>query len=260
MNKEAKPPFIRGMFKTKARKDGWQMLLSYGRLNPLSARQWSNILEINFPKLKRWTREFLGVDPKAAMRAGYARELTLDEAFEVYLGGYLVFVLDFSISEARLILNDLKDYFGQHQVSEKWSFLSLFSEIVFFHGKEMIVNINQYLDPRLGSHYHSERIFHYGIKTIHERMEVEYGEGKQAFQEIYDVDYFPHDARDGQTITIESASKATLDGLNLEEHKVEIGRDLSVAWVLIGFNALFFDKYVAKMKTEIAKSVISRSG
>ena len=73
-------------------------------------RELAQALGINLAKWKRWSREFLPPDPLGGLQSGYARQYNLDDAFIVYLGGYLVSELKFSIPEAKQILNDLKDW------------------------------------------------------------------------------------------------------------------------------------------------------
>ncbi|MCP4744631.1 MAG: hypothetical protein GY874_00585 [Desulfobacteraceae bacterium] len=52
-------------------------------------------------------REFLPPDPLGGLQSGYARQLSLKDAFYVFLGGVLVGSLKFTIPEARRILNDI---------------------------------------------------------------------------------------------------------------------------------------------------------
>jgi hypothetical protein len=71
-------------------------------------KELSDKLKINLAKVRRWSREFLPPDHKATMRSGYARELTEEEAYEVFLGGHLVSVLRFQVHEAKGIIEDLR--------------------------------------------------------------------------------------------------------------------------------------------------------
>jgi hypothetical protein len=73
-------------------------------------RELSEKLGINLSKWKRWSREFLPPDPLGGLQSGYARQYNLDDALTVYLGGYLVTGLKFSIPEAKQILSDLKPW------------------------------------------------------------------------------------------------------------------------------------------------------
>ena len=77
-------------------------------------KELSKKLLINLPKWKRWVREFLPPDPLGGLQSGYARQLNLKETFKVYLGGYLVSELKFSLPEARGILSDLSPWFRGH--------------------------------------------------------------------------------------------------------------------------------------------------
>ncbi len=70
-------------------------------------RELSRKLEINLAKWKRWSREFLPPDPLGGMQSGYARQYSPDGAFTVFLGGYLVAYMKFTIPEAKQILKDL---------------------------------------------------------------------------------------------------------------------------------------------------------
>jgi hypothetical protein len=73
-------------------------------------RELSLNLQINLAKWKRWSREFLPPDPLGGMQSGYARQYSPAQAFKVYLGGYLVSQLRFTIPESKAILKDLKEW------------------------------------------------------------------------------------------------------------------------------------------------------
>lgn len=75
-----------------------------------NSRELSNKLNVNIAKWKRWVREFLPPDPLGGLQSGYARQFNLKEAFRVFLGGYLVSALKFTIPEARQILKDLDSW------------------------------------------------------------------------------------------------------------------------------------------------------
>lgn len=72
-------------------------------------------LDINHAKWKRWSREFLDPDPLGGFQSGYARQFSKKEAFRVYLGGYLVADLQFTIAQARQILSDLNHWLKKHR-------------------------------------------------------------------------------------------------------------------------------------------------
>jgi len=71
-------------------------------------QELSQKFKIKLTRWKRWSREFLPPDPLGGLQSGYARQYNPDEAFTVFLGGYLVGVLKFSIPEARQIMHDLQ--------------------------------------------------------------------------------------------------------------------------------------------------------
>lgn len=76
----------------------------------LSNRELAETLNINLARWKRWSREFLPPDPLAGKQAGYARQYYLNDAFSVFLGGYLVGELGFSIPAARAVLSDIEPW------------------------------------------------------------------------------------------------------------------------------------------------------
>lgn len=67
-------------------------------------------------RVKRHVREFLGTDSITGQQKGYARKLSMEEAFTVYLGGFLVSELQFSVFEVRKILDDLKPWFIKNKI------------------------------------------------------------------------------------------------------------------------------------------------
>lgn len=73
-------------------------------------QELSQKLDIKLTRWKRWSREFLPPDPLGGLQSGYARQYNPDQAFTVFLGGYLVGDLKFTIPEARRILHDLHDW------------------------------------------------------------------------------------------------------------------------------------------------------
>lgn len=61
-------------------------------------------------KTRRWAKEFLPPDPKIGLRSGKTRRHSLSSLFIVFLGGYLVNGMGFSVSEAKTILTDLRPW------------------------------------------------------------------------------------------------------------------------------------------------------
>jgi hypothetical protein len=71
------------------------------------SRYIADALGIKLAKWKRWAREFLPPDPLSGQQSGYARNFNIKDAFHVYLAGYLVGSMSFSIAQAGQILSDL---------------------------------------------------------------------------------------------------------------------------------------------------------
>jgi len=73
-------------------------------------RELSIRLGFKLSRWKRWSREFLPPDPLGGLQSGFARQYSLPEAFQVYLGGHLVADLKLSIPVTKIILGDLKEW------------------------------------------------------------------------------------------------------------------------------------------------------
>jgi hypothetical protein len=70
-------------------------------------RQLSESFGVNLAKWKRWSREFLPPDPLGGLQSGYARQYSPDDAFQLFLAGYLVSAAGFTIPDTRQVLQDL---------------------------------------------------------------------------------------------------------------------------------------------------------
>ena len=81
-----------------------------------NSKYLSKCLGINLAKWKRWSREFLDPDPLGGFRSGYARQFSNKDAFRVFLGGYLVSEVKFTISQACQILSDLHVWMTQQHL------------------------------------------------------------------------------------------------------------------------------------------------
>jgi hypothetical protein len=78
-----------------------------------NSRVLSEKLGINLARWKRWSREFLPPDPLGGKQSGYARQYALNEAFIVFLGGYLVGNLGLSIPEAKTLLKSIGEWMAE---------------------------------------------------------------------------------------------------------------------------------------------------
>lgn len=67
----------------------------------LTNRELAEKLNIPIGKVRRNTKEFLGADPIATKRSGYAREISVNDGFFMYLGTSLVSRFGFSFDNAR---------------------------------------------------------------------------------------------------------------------------------------------------------------
>jgi hypothetical protein len=95
----------------------------------------SEELGISHTKIRRWAKEFLPPDPKATLRSGYAREFSLNDAFTIFLGGFLVSELNFSVFEAQKIILTLRP----------WLFSKgLYPDVPDYVPQDMNLNIREY--------------------------------------------------------------------------------------------------------------------
>jgi len=75
-----------------------------------TSRDISAKLSISLAKWKRWSREFLPPDPLGGLQSGFARQYNFNDAFTVFLGGFLVSGLKYTIPEANSILQGLHQW------------------------------------------------------------------------------------------------------------------------------------------------------
>ncbi|MBC8246297.1 MAG: hypothetical protein H8E81_01805 [Deltaproteobacteria bacterium] len=76
-------------------------------INFYTNRELAQKFGLNLAKWKRWSREFLPPDPLGGLQSGFARQYTLKDAFRVYLAGFLVSELKYSIPAAKEIIDEL---------------------------------------------------------------------------------------------------------------------------------------------------------
>lgn len=79
-----------------------------------NSKYLSERLGVNLAKWKRWSRTFLAPDPLGGLQSGVARQFNLKDCFKVYLGGYLVGHIKFSVPDAARILRDLSPWLKQN--------------------------------------------------------------------------------------------------------------------------------------------------
>jgi hypothetical protein len=139
-------------------------------------RELSTRLGFKLSRWKRWSREFLPPDPLGGLQSGFARQYSLLEAFQVYLGGHLVSDLKISIPETKIILGDLKEwvttqYFSYPASGEP----SLVQRSV----KEYRIYIFMNLEPTLDVQKHS-----YMVRRVIDQ-EKSHGKGARIVTERY---------------------------------------------------------------------------
>ena len=81
-----------------------------------SNRELAQKFGLNLAKWKRWSREFLPPDPLGGLQSGFARQYTLKDAFRVYLAGFLVSELKYSIPAAKEITDELTGWLESENI------------------------------------------------------------------------------------------------------------------------------------------------
>ena len=114
-------------------------------------RELSQKLNIKVARWKRWSREFLSPDPLGGLQSGYARQYNRNDAFVVYIGGYLVKDLSFTIPEAKQILLDLKEPLFDMGLLESYDRLPIPHEGVFALIKYYLIFITKSANASLGN-------------------------------------------------------------------------------------------------------------
>lgn len=74
------------------------------------SRSLSQKLTIPLARFKRWSREFLPPDNLGGYQSGYARQYNLNEAFTVYLGGFMVHDTKLLAQQTRKVLRSLQKH------------------------------------------------------------------------------------------------------------------------------------------------------
>lgn len=159
-------------------------------------RELSRQFGIRLSRWKRWSREFLPPDPLGGLQSGFARQYSLQEAFQVFLGGHLVAGLKFSIPETKIILKDLKEwianqYFLYPPSEERSSIRQAAKEyrIYIFVGQEpnQVMQTHAYMIRRV---IDQERSHGKGTRIVTERYIenwLERGEANAGFDRLEDV-------------------------------------------------------------------------
>ena len=139
-------------------------------------RELSAMFGFKLSRWKRWSREFLPPDPLGGLQSGFARQYSLSEAFQVYLGGHLVADLKFSIPKTKIILGDLKEWvttqYFSYSLPEKQS-------LVQTSVKEYRIYIFMNLEPAQTVQEHS-----YMIRRVIDQ-ERSHGKGARIVTERY---------------------------------------------------------------------------
>ncbi len=140
-------------------------------------RDLSSKLGINLARWKRWSREFLPPDPLGGMQSGYARQYSLDKAFEVFLGGYLVGYMKFAVPDAKQILKDLNNW-----LADNGFYIIDIKNLKNSDGNNIISRYIIYIYEN--NEDKNQLDFYYKIRRIISSSKADY-KGREARKEIY---------------------------------------------------------------------------
>ena len=182
-------------------------------------KELSQKLNINLAKWKRWSREFLPPDPLGGLQSGYARQYNPNEAFTVYLGGYLVADLKFSIPEAKQILQDLRGWLG-----EKGFYFDAKGSTGLKKGVDNI--IKKYIVSMVKDKYtvKEKTGFHYHVRGIISNRPIRY-QGFDIMEELYVETSIGSQAEPPSTPEIDTVKTLNMTGfLNSFVERMELDR------------------------------------
>lgn len=135
-------------------------------------------------QIKRWAVAFLQPDKTSGQHAGVSRTYNFEQSMRIYLGGYLVRDLKFTLTEARQILNDLSKWLEK----KGWTV----SEWVKFRESKLnrgcVANceypfLNLSIDIGVGS----DGTFFYNAKIIFKQELIK---EPNKYRDEYDLEYF----------------------------------------------------------------------
>jgi hypothetical protein len=160
-------------------------------------RELSDRLGFKLSRWKRWSREFLPPDPLGGLQSGFARQYSPAEAFQVYLGGHLVSNIKCSIPEAKIILEDLKEWIS----AQYFSYQSVEDPpLVQPPAKEYRIYIFMNIDPLQVVQAH-----HYVVRRVIDE-EISFGKGARIVTERY----IESGLKEGETLSLLESQEALL--------------------------------------------------
>ena len=135
-------------------------------------------------QIKRWAVAFLEPDKASGQHSGVPRIYDFDQAIRIYLGGYLVRDLKFTLDESKQILNDLTNWLK----NKSWKFSGWvdFRESKLSSGYVAGINFpwrGLLIDIGLGS---DDRLFYVAKILSVKKMMRE----PNHWREEYDLEYF----------------------------------------------------------------------
>ena len=150
----------------------------------ITNRVLENVTGFTHTQIKRWAVAFLRPDKASGQHSGVPRNYSFEQALRIYLGGYLVQDLKFTLDESRQILNDITNWLKD----KKWT-ISRWVEFQKSQLSSDYVVIYDFpwtgliIDIVVGS---DNRLF-YRAKIVHEQKMIKY---TNILQEKYELEYF----------------------------------------------------------------------
>ena len=78
-------------------------------------RKFAEMTHHNYQKVRRWSREIFGIDPRAGQSQGFAREYTIEQAFLLYLAAHLISDRKVGIQDTKKIIQHVGYWLEEHK-------------------------------------------------------------------------------------------------------------------------------------------------
>ena len=150
----------------------------------ITNRILENATGFTHTQIKRWAVAFLKPDRASGQHSGIPRTYRLEQALRIFLGGYLVRDLKFTMDESKNILNDVTTWLK----NKGWHI----SELVEFRESKLssgcVANFDfPWLDLLIDIGVGSDGRFFYRAKIVYEKKLIN---ESNRWSEEYDLEYF----------------------------------------------------------------------
>jgi hypothetical protein len=116
-------------------------------MKTITSREFSDTLNIDPQKVRRWSRDLFGIDQTAGQASGRARTYTIDKALFLYLGSILIADRGLSIPDTKEVLEQIKPWMkkeGYFPIRRNYMIGKTFQfqkETLSFYGWSILITI-----------------------------------------------------------------------------------------------------------------------